>query len=246
MIDNIHTLLDKAGVNKSETAVYMAGKKIGTSTSAQLIKVTGLPRPTVMAALASLREFGLCVAYRRDGRSFSYTMQPMVALNKYIGTNIRQANDLIEEINLVDESSVYLETYRASGQIEVQNLIEQALRCKTRKWQIIAPKDNALAHMPASYTKYFKEVRRERQIESETLWSEMDKRDNIPLHDVIMRKPRYVPKDISKQIPSLLLAFDDKLLAIDGTTNPSAVLVTNTSIVQTFKVVFELAWRSCR
>lgn len=245
-IDNITELLNKAGLSKSEIAVYEAGRRLKLTITADIVRATKMPRPTVLAALVSLREQGLCTTKKLDGRSLVYAMQPISALNTYLGNKIRQTSELLENINAVSEEPVELAAHQVEGQVAVQDLLELALRCKSRKWQIIAPKDNALRYMPSTYTTYFKQVRRERQIESQSLWAEMDKKDNLGLYDVLMRKPRYVSKDITKQIPSLLLAFDDKLLVIDGTDHPSAALITSSSVTKTFAVIFELAWRSCR
>ena len=128
----------------------------------------------------------------------------------------------------------------------VQDMLELALRCKNRTWQIISPYDNALRHMPKEYIEYFKRVRTERQIVSQTLWESEQKGWGESLQDVLMRKPRRIPKNIAKTIPSLMIAFDDKLLSIEGTTKPSAVLLSGSASVGTFNIIFELAWRSCR
>ena len=84
------------------------------------------------------------------------------------------------------------------------------------------------------------------QPQSQTLWDEQWKGKSLSLNDVLRRKPRYVPKSLAKRIPCLLLAFDDCLLAIEGTTESTAVLVQSQAVTDTFKLVFELAWRSLK
>lgn len=245
--NNINSLLSQAGLNHSERTVYLAGVASKGQTSRGLIEQTRLPRPTVMAALKSLRQYGLCQTHKRDGRSLTYIMQAPSALKSYLGEQAQSLDTLMTKLDRVDiTSKEILEIQEADGQQEVQRLLELALRCKSRKWQIIAPRHNALAYMPKTYTDYFKKVRKERQIESQTLWEAEAKAQNLPLYDLLMRKPRYVPENIGQHIPSLIIAFDDTVLAIEGTPNPSAALIRNKAIVQTFQIVFEMAWRSAR
>lgn len=244
VLDNpIDKLLGEIGLNDSERQVYLAGNG-QARTSSELIKLTDMPRPTVMAALRELQNYGLCQTRRRDGRSLVYTMQPLAALKQHLGQKVRQLDELMERLDAVPVKSDTLTVIEKDGQPGLQDLLEQALRCKSRQWQIIAPRDNALAHLPADYIRYFKRIRKDRQIQSETLWSADWQNAQLNLHDLLMRKPRFVPVNLSKQIPSLLLAFDDKLLIVEGASQPSSVLINSAAVVKTFQLIFEMAWRS--
>jgi len=241
------SLLAEAGLSQSERTVYAVTLEAGPIPSKEIIAKTRMPRPTVMAALQTLKDVGLCEYLPRDGRSFTYRMMPPAALKQHLGTRIRQLDSVVERLDQLNiDDPAALETEEAHGQEAVQELLELALRCKNRHWYIIAPHANALRFMPKSYTDYFKKVRRERQIVSQTLWEEGNKTENLPMHDILMRKPRHVPTSIGKNIPSLLLAFDDCVLIIDGTHNPSAALIRNQPAVQTFGILFEMAWRSVK
>lgn len=246
--DLTHPTLGEAGLSISEQAVYLAGLQNGPSSSAQLIEITGMPRPTVMAALRVLIDTTVCETAKIDGRSLRYTMLPATRLKASLGKQIRQLDavmDKLDDLHLGKSDNTG--TQEAHGLIPVQDILELALRCKSRKWLIIAPHNNALRNMPAPYISYFKRVRKERQIESETLW-ETSSKSEVPLMDVLMRKPRYVPEGVSKTIPSMMLAFDDSLLTLsmDKHKSPSAVLITNADVAQTFRIVFKMAWHSAR
>lgn len=246
---DLEQALDKLGLSDSERRVYMAGLEAGEVSSQELIKQTKMPKPTVMSALDSLRDFKLCRVKQRDGRSFIYLMQPPSAAKAYIGGKVRELDELSQSLETISDSlksDRSLVVKEANGQAEVQELLEYALRCRSKNWQIIAPRDNALAYMPKSYVEYFKATRKQKQIESQTIWDEKWLGKQVSLSDVLMRKPRYVPKTMAKHIPSLLLTFDDMILAIEGTTDPTAILVQSQAITDTFKLVFELAWRSLK
>lgn len=244
--NSIDTLLGEAGISESEREVYLAGLS-GKHTSAELLKQTGMPRPTLMAALQSLRSFGLCEAHRRDGRSYIYTMLPLSNLKIHLGQQLRSIDNLMDRLDAVSTqtgSGVSIQT--GTDQKALQDFLELALHCKSRQWHIIAPRDNALTHLPASYLSYFKRVRKQRQIQSETLWEPKTSSQQVTLADTLMRKPRYVPESIADTIPSMLLAFDDKLLIIDGTTQPSTTLISSQSTTDTFRLLFTMAWRFAR
>ena len=244
--DSIEILLGEAGLNQSECQAYQAGLG-ATQTSAELLRKTNMPRPTLMAALQSLRNYGLCEAHRRDGRSLAYTMLPLTNIKAHLGTQIRSIDRLIERLDAFNSgraSDITVQTNQ--GQEALKNYLELALRCKNRRWQIIAPKENALSNLPKEYLDYFKRTRTERQIESETLWEFASSSQQLALRDVLMRKPRYVPENLGKDIPTLMLAFDDNLLIADGITNPTVVLLTASSVTATFSMLFDMAWRYAR
>jgi hypothetical protein len=176
-----------------------------------------------------------------------YEMLPPVHFKSALGAHMRRLERLSQDVDtmqVMQSSKTYIN--EAHGWEDIQSLIELALRCQSRKWHIIAPRHNALSYMPTHYTEYFKKVRQERQIESETLWEESSMKELL-LKDILMRKPRYVPSDIAPKIPTLQLAFDDCLLILDIENEksvPYALLIQNKAIVTTFRVVFEMAWRS--
>lgn len=243
--NTIQTLLTQAGVNESERQVYQAGLT-ASSSSAELLAKTNMPRPTLMAALQSLREYNLCKSTKRDGRSYAYTMLPISNLKVRLGKQARDIDELIQRLDNVQQQSDSVDIQTANSQSELESYLELALRCKTRQWQIIAPKDNALLYLPEDYLRYFKKIRKERQIQSQTLWEPVFADQKVSLHDVLMRKPRYIPKTIAKEIPSLMLAFDDTLLIINGTKQPQVVQITNPNITATFRILFEMSWRQSR
>lgn len=246
-IDNqLHSILKQAGLSKSEITVYLAGLQTGATGSAALVKIVGLPRVTVQLALKGLLDVGACKATPHNGRSFVYEMLPPSSLKAHLGQKIQDISVVIEQLDRIvisPESGV--QTREAHGQSEVQKLLELALQCKGREWRVIAPRKNALSHMPQQYIAYFKQTRKKRQIASKTLWESQFKDKDINLRELLMRKPRFVPESSGK-IPAMLIAFDNSLLCIEGGKQPAAILIESTHTSQTFNLIFDLAWQSCR
>jgi len=243
---NIYQLLKQAGLSASEQQVYLAGLTHGPLGSAQLVVLTKLPRVTVQLALKELVSIGACKTQPKSKRSFAYEMLPPSSLKTHLGKKIQDIEQTMEQLERVVLSpGMPIQTQEATGQEQVQGLIELALRCKSREWRIIAPRKNALSYMPQSYIQYFKQVRKERQITSKTLWESTFQSTDINLRDLLMRKPRYIPKKFGR-IPSLIIAFDDALLIVEGTNKPTAVIIHAAATTQTFQLVFDVAWQACR
>lgn len=244
-VDN--KILTDLGLTNTEQTVYINGLQSGTCSSAELIKLCSMPRPSVLAALKVLVDLGVCTSVKRDGRSLLYTMLPPNHFAGTIGKRVRHLDMLSEQLASISPHTPHQSYFKeVVGQEAVQDMLELALRCKSRHWQIIAPRKNALSFMPTTYTDYFKRVRSDRQIISQSLW-EQNSAQELLLKDVLMRKPRYVPHEIAKKIPTLQLAFDDCLLIVGivtDTKTPYAILLQNEAITTTYRILFEMSWRS--
>ena len=241
-MNNLYTIMDQLSVSPSAQRVYETALGNEALSSSDLIQRTNMPRPTVMAALKELRDAGLCIASEHDGRSLSYQMAPPQALKSLITGKQRALGGLIESIDKLTVSRPKTLVQTAHDQKELVQLLDQALYCKSRYWRIMAPKENAIRCLPGEYIREFKRVRAERQIEGQTLWEGKFRDQSVTLLDTLMRKPRY----IDAAIPSLLLSFDDSVLTVTGSAQLSASLTTDAAATQSFNILFDLAWQSCR
>jgi predicted transcriptional regulator len=241
---SLEKLLTQAGVSKSECKVYIAGLEKPLTTS-ELAEMLPLPRSTITTALKNLQECNLCRSEAVNKRTLRYYMLPVHNLNAYLSAKASGLHEVMEKLSTFQVPDTDMINKTANGQEEVQALLELALRCKTRKWHIIAPKDNPIKFMPKSYTNYFKKIRKERQIESLSLWDKSGPQ-SLGMYDILMRKPRIVPEKITKKIPCLMLAFDESLLFIEGRDIPQAVLIQNAAIAKTFRIIFEMSWLSAK
>lgn len=237
-------LLERAGLSRSERIVYLAGRDKELKT-AELVKATKLPRSTVTAAIDQLELMGLCRAEPLDRKTNVYTMLPVQNLNAHLGQSAHSLHALMDEVATFTDASETSRPQTATGQEGVQKLLELALRCKSRKWHIIATKQNPVKAMSKEYAEYFKSVRNERQIEAYSLWDTTG-RKTMRLHELMMRKPRFIPKPVKEVIPGFVLLFDDSVLMISGKKNPSAYLVQDAAITETIRILFEMAWYSVR
>ena len=240
--EKIQSILDKLDVSPSTQKTYLLCLGSRPLKSQEIIKITKQPRPTVMTNLKKLSEMGLCEITPVNQKVFHYTMMHPSRLRAYLGSNLRNINDTLAEIEELDIQEKTLSVNSVSGQKEVQKLLDLALYCKERKWWIASPYENAVRFMPKNYQQYFVQVRTERQIQSLSLWNQHISQHSLHLRDQLMRKPRYVPESQDRQLEAMTIIFDNTVLIIEGSDNPSAVVIESAAISQTMKLLFEMAW----
>lgn len=242
----IQLLLTEVGLSPSTQQTYLLCLDQGAKTSNEIIAITKQPRPTVMTNLQSLIQYGLCKKIPIDNKSFLYTMLPPSHLKPLIARQITELNHKLEYIDSFSSQKTIPIVHEAYGQTEVQNLLEHALRCKERDWWIASPYKNAVRYMPQAYQEYFKKTREDRQIKSMSIWNKHIAKRGLKLHDQLMRKPRFVPDGHDSSIETMMIAFDDCVLVVQGKETPSAILIESSPISETFKLLFEIAWVSLR
>lgn len=246
--DNIHQLLSELGLSSTEQQLYLAGLELTSVTVDWLIRRVGVNRTTAYHALGTLAQKGFCAESKQSGR-LVYAMTPAANLEdvlqvreREIAKQKQQLRELASLFPIPAESEAtetHVEQY--SGEQGVKQAIEKALYCKSRSWDIIAPKDNFFSQIDTSYAKYFMDTRKERKIAARTLW-ESNSSSDLSLQDLRDRKPRYLPPAFSKRFKSVVILFDDKALFLPSKGRQAAVIVTSDEIVQTLSVMFDALW----
>lgn len=238
----IQSVLTRLDVSPAVQKTYLLCLGSGPLKSQEITKITRQPRQTVMTNLKKLSDLGLCEITPVNQKTFHYTMLAPSHLRTYLGSNLRDINETLTEIEELDIQEDKLSVKSVSGQKEVQKLLDLALYCKERKWWIASPYENAVRFMPKSYQQYFVHVRTERQIQSLSLWNQHLAQHSLHLRDQLMRKPRYVPESQDRSLEAMTIIFDSSVLIVEGSDNPCALLIESPAISQTMKLLFEMAW----
>lgn len=240
--EKLKSILNKLDISPSTQETYLLCLSKGPLKSQEIAKITKQPRQTVMTNLKKLRDIGLCEVTPMNQKIFQYTMLAPSRLRAYLGSNLRDINETLTEIESLDIEKSVLSVKSVSGQKDVQKLLDLALYCKERKWWIASPYENAVRFMPKSYQQYFVQVRTVRQIQSLSLWNQHISQHSLHLREQLMRKPRYVPESQDRELEAMTIIFDDTVVIIEGSDNPSAVVIESQAISQTMKLLFEMAW----
>ncbi len=121
-------------------------------------------------------------------------------------------------------------------------VVEEALYCKERKWDIIAPAENFFSEFDKTYAKYFLETRKRKGIISRSLWETAERGRSLSEIEKKERNPRLLPKVMRGKFKSVIIIFDDKVAIISSLRELSAILIQSKEIRDTMEALFEGLW----
>lgn len=248
-MNSIDAYLKEIGLSPSEASLYLAGLKLGETGVNELVSQTGTKRPTAYHSLNALVAKGLANE-RKTGRELVYIMRPPTEITGFIRAKIgdlsEQDRQLAEFLPFFPKQSVLseakLSVHQYRGEAEVRRLIDIALYCRTKRWDIIAPKDNFIASSDAAYIQYFKKTREAQGIVSRSLWEQKLGRGELNLHDIISRKPRYLPQEYIGRFKSMMILFDDSVAMISSYKQQEGLLIECSEYYDLLKILFEGLW----
>lgn len=245
---NIEAYLGEIGLSPSEITLYMAGLGLGTCGVAQLVTQTGMKRPTVYYALNELVAKGL-TRETKVGKELSYVMVPPSEIGVFIRSKIAE---LSEKERRLDQflplfprevtSPLASQVHQFTGKDEVRQLIDMALYCQQKRWDIIAPKDNFIAGSDDAYIAYFKRTREAQGIVSQSLWEKKLTGRELNIRDIISRKPRYLPKEYQGKFKSMIILFDKSVALIGSSKSQEGLLIRSRDYYDILSVLFEAMW----
>lgn len=248
----IINLLNNLGLTQTEQKIYLAGLKSSEAGVSELVNSTGINRTTAYHALDTLTQKGFAKESKIQGQ-LAYRMTAPLELIDNIKFQQNKLDKQIDELQILAPMFPSAGTNAPTTNIEkfetiegVKAAIEKALYCRSRKWNIIAPRDNFFSQVDPSYAQYFMATRRERGIVARTLWETPAAKQDLSLSDLVMRRPRYLPPTYKGKFKSVIITFDDKALFISSAVNTGAVLIQSQEIIDTLNVMFESLWLSAK
>ncbi len=258
LLSSATRLLTNIGLTTTESQIYLAGlrgKRMGVN---ELVKETGIQRTTIYHALHTLAEKGL-VAKQQVGSRLAFTMTPPEQIERYIGQRMRFLADqvaLAQQLapllarNKTSESGTSVVQYE--GIEGIMAAIDVALYCRSRRWDIIAPRKNFFSEFDKKYARYFLETRKKRGIVTRSLWETDDKRHTSPsgrhlsAEEIARRNPRYLPKALQGTFRAVMIIFDDSVMYITSLGEKSAVLITSKELAEMMRAMFNGLWLAAK
>lgn len=252
-MDQVEQELAHLGFTSTEIRIYRAGLEFGPIGVQALVRHTRIKRPTVYHALSTLTAKGL-VGRRGSGQQQLFVMAPPTALGRLVDDRLaeleRQKTALAAVIPLFTVATVSSLQRVSSVQYEgidgVKTVIETALYCKGRHWDIIAPPKNFFSEIDKSYAEYYLRTRRDRRIFSRSLWEAQPGRRVLTEQEIAERQPRYMPESMAGRFTSMIILFDDKVALIPPLTHESAILLSGKDVHDVFLAMFDALWESSK
>lgn len=251
-MQDIESILSELGLTRTETTVYLAGLSRPSIGVHELMTETRIKRPTVYHALETLMQKGL-VSKHGTARRLEFVMtkprQFEHLVEREIGRLQEQKQKIISALPLLEsrlssDSNNGVKVSQFDGIDGVKTVVEEALYCKSRRWDILAPRRNFFSDFDPVYRKYFLKTREDRGIVARSLWEkETAERDRLLTSEEIERRnPRYLPESLHGKFESLVILFDNKAAIITSLKTHSAILIESEEAHRLLSTMFEGLW----
>ncbi len=251
-MEHMNALLRELGLTDTERAVYVEGLGHASVDVYTLVTRTRIKRPTVYHALETLAQKGL-VSKHGTARKLAFVMTPPDRLRRTVDESIErleQRKKRIDELlpllreRMPAMEATTMNVMQFEGIDGVKTVVEEALYCKSRTWDILAPKKNFFSEFDKTYSTYFLNTRRARGITARSLWERgANEEDGRLSHEeVIARNPRYLPKALHGRFESVVILFDQKVAIISSLRSTSAILIDSAEIHRLMQTMFDGLW----
>lgn len=249
-MDNLKKWLREYGLNSTEITVYLCILKHPETKTADIQRHTGLVRTTIYYTLAQLKSDGL-VSENLQNNVKTYRAADISTLQHNIERGISEQQEKLNQLSNLAEQFASLQTAatndasfvaRYEGIGPVKQAIEDALRANSKRWHIIASRDNFLLHCSKQYQQYYLAERKRRGITAKTLWEPTDDFAVHNLEEVFYRNPRKLPNQFRGAFNSLIIMYDDTTLIIDPYKQKTAHAIHNATSTNLLRMLHEFVW----
>jgi sugar-specific transcriptional regulator TrmB len=240
------------GLSDSEAVVYLA--MIGGARMARdLVKVTGLKRPTVYYALGCLEKRGLTSKTGLTGdRGFALEpVEKLAIIAKEKALEISKLQNKIDEMipALAAKSSPANQKPAVAfyeGKDAVKNAIMSMLYCKSKHVNSVVPKENFFWQIGQDFVELFIEERIKRNIKTKNLWEAPINKGLIQQYYEGLSQVRIVPEVMHGRFQTTIFLYDDKTLYVSSKNNSYCVLITSKEHTDTMQAWFDGLWNASK
>lgn len=251
-MEKLKTWLRSYGLNETEISVYVYILCHPGCKTSDIQRNTTLVRTTIYYALSNLKTEGL-ISENTQNNIRTYRAADISNLEGNIEAVIHEQKQKLQELGSLKTMYEKLSLLKAPGESHIaryegvtpiKQAIEQAFRCASKKWHIIASRKNFLYYTSKSYKNYYLEERKRRGITAKTLWEPTDDFHTPSIEDVFYRNPRKLPEEFHGTFNSLVIIYDDTTLVVDSYEQKTAHAIHNPTSTHLLRLLHEFAWNN--
>lgn len=248
-MDHLQDSLQTLGLSATEAEIYLAGLAQPDVGATQLAHQTGIKRPTVYHALETLLQKGL-VSKKGTGTHRIFTMTAPQHISRLLDAKMEQLKKQKEGLDALVALLVKQQRAGSTGSIEVKQyqgidgiklVVEEALYCRSRRWDILAPRKNFFSEFDPDYAQYYLSARKKRGIVSRSLWESLAGK-HLTQEFVAERNPRLLPASMHGKFQTVMILFDEKVALISSYKALSAILLDSKELHDFFTAMFDGLW----
>lgn len=243
-------ILKNLGLSDSEVTIYLSMIS-GVKTAYDLVKVTGLKRPTVYYALGCLEKRGLISKSPAENDS-RYLLVDLNRLKVLVEEKEREVKELQSAVtNLVPSLEMQFAVTDNKptvvffeGVSAVKNVIMEMVYCRDKKINSVVPKDNFFHQLGKDFVKLFVEERVKRNIKTRNLWESPVDKKLVKQYYEDLSEIRILPEVMAGKFMTTIFLYDDKTLYVSSLNNSNCIVVTSKEHHDTMQAWFDGLWIS--
>lgn len=248
-MNTIPRWLSEYGLNTTQIKVYLSILQHPKTKVSDIQRRTGLVRTSIYYALGQLKADGLIFENLQNNVK-TYRAADLSNLERNIEGAIADQQQKLDALGSLAPLFARLQATpadnesfvsRYEGVKAIKQALEEAFRCESKQWCVIASRDNFLYHMSKQYQRYYLDERKRRGIVSKTLWEPVDSFDVAKIDDS-SRNPRHLPAQFRGAFKALIILYDDTTLIIDPYNQKTAHAIHNATSTQVMRLMFEAIW----
>lgn len=240
------------GLSDSEATLYLAMAE-GAQSARELLKVTGLKRPTLYYAIGGLERRGLVSKTGLEGgKHFSLT--PPSKLATLAEEKVTEAQTLQKRLG--DLAAQFLKKRTSSerpsvsyfeGAAAVKATIMDMLYAKEPHINSVVPQDNFFWQIGGrEFAARFVSERRKRNIHTKNLWEQNVDAKTLKEYYDGFSEVRILPSVMRGKFATSVFLYDDKTLYVSSLKNGYAVLITSQEHHDTQQAWFDGLWSASK
>ncbi len=248
----IEKILEEIGLTKNEIKIYLALLKLGQTTSWKIIKDTGVHTSKVYDGLQRLIDKGL-VSYVIISNTKNFSASDPNRLldflddkKRTIENHEKEIKKIIPKLRLGINSSseeTKAEIFKGwKGMETVYKMLREKLKKGDINYVMGASMGEDLEQVKTFFNKHLKGLA-EKGIRQKIIYNE-EARGNIieqTKHSSLF-EVRYI-KNIT---PAEINIWDDRVMTIILTKNPTAILITDKKVADSYRSYFNILWKSAK
>lgn len=233
--------LEKAGLTKNQANIYISLLKLGEASAQQIMKESGMHRSRVYDSLEHLEKQGIVSSVVRDFKKYFQAIEPEKLLN-YIEERkeaLRQAIPQLKQLEGMKKEEIQGSVYK--GQEGLKAIHYEMLK-EGKDIQVLGAKGLIFSDMPY-FIENFEKQRLKKKIKMICLWDNEHAKKRSEKQ--ILVKGKLLPKGYESN--GVVNIFGNKVATVLWKEkHPSAFLIDNKDIADSYRKWFDLIWNICK
>ncbi len=236
----IKTQLEKLGLTKKEAGVYITALDIGNGSILDIAKEAELAKSTTHDTVNNLVKRGFLHKYMKGKRAYFTPADPKILVRKIEERSVI-AEALLPELNaryIKGDDRPRVKFYE--GEWGTEKVLNQILSEAKSVLSIASPGQNFT--ILRDYFPWFPERRAEKGIRLRAIFDDSPKSRERASHDKEhLRTSKIIKTD--RPFGTLTLIWESKTAIITYRNHFAAVVIENTDIADSYRVMFEEIWK---